>query len=156
MYQRHVWIGAGFIILGILLLLQSIGWGVDGLFFLLLALLFSFWYVRNRTTGMFIAASVFFALGLSQLLENTFHVPIDLFLFFLGVGFLLLYYIHIQQYLGQRSTTWPLFVGTILIVLDVLSWIDDWFKAEYGGSLVFAVLLIFIGIWFIVTSNRKK
>ncbi len=149
-WNARVWVGAGLVVLGLLMLLERFGLfrGVTNLFwgalFLAAAAVFLYRFANNMRDEWWAAIPGFALLGISATIVLSMVVPQWSGFFFLaalGVGFLCVY-------LSGRERWWALIPGGILITLGFVAILND----VFGVSDAAGVLFLGFGLTFILVA----
>ncbi len=149
-WNARIWIGAGLVLLGLLMLLERFGLfhGVTSLFFGLLFLaaagVFLYYFVNDTRTTWWAAIPGFALLGIAAtILFSTFLPEWSGFFFLaaLGIGFLCVY-------LSGRERWWALIPAGILITLGFVAILND----VFGVSDAAGVLFLGFGLTFILVA----
>ncbi len=149
-WNARVWIGAGLVLLGLLMLLERFGLfqGVTSLFFGLLFLaaagVFLYYFVNDTRNTWWAAIPGFALLGIAAtILFSTFLPEWSGFFFLaaLGIGFLCVY-------LSGRERWWALIPAGVLITLGFVAILND----VFGVSDAAGVLFLGFGLTFILVA----
>jgi hypothetical protein len=146
-WTARVWIGAGLVVLGLLMLVERFGFlrGVTSLFWGLIFLAggtyFLYRFVNNMRTEWWAAIPAFALLGiggeslLSNLLPNWGGF---FFLASLGLGFFAVYF-------SDRQRWWAIIPGGVLVTLGLSALLGDVFgMRETGGFFLLGLGLTFL------------
>ncbi len=149
-WNARIWIGAGLVVLGILMFLERFGLfrGVASLFwgaiFLAGAAFFLYRFYNNLRGEWWAAIPGFALLGIGATILLSIVLPQwsgFWFLAFLGLGFFAIY-------LAGRERWWAIIPGGILITLGFVAILGDVFGATESGGLLF----IGMGLTFILVA----
>jgi hypothetical protein len=149
-WNARIWIGAGLVVLGLLMLLERVGLfrGVAdlfwGLIFLAGAAFFFYRFLTNGRSEWWAAIPGFALLGIAGtiLLSNILPQWSGFwFLAALGMGF-------VTVYLFRREFWWAIIPGGVLITLAFVAVLGD----AFGGNTSPGVLFLGFGLTFILVA----
>src|SRR5512140_347014 len=149
-WNARIWIGAGLVVLGLLMLLERFGLfrGVAtlfwGLVFLAAAGFFLYRFVQNMQSEWWAAIPGFALLGIAATILLSPILPQwsgFFFLAMLGIGFLCVY-------LSGRERWWALIPAGVLVTLGFVAAIGD----AFGGNGSAGVLFLGFGLTFILVA----
>lgn len=153
--MRNKTLGILIILIGIFLLFLNFNLLTGNMFLLIISAIFLISYYRfNKNIGFLIPGCILLSISLFNIINNVYPISSTYSLVFIGIGFLLIFFIH---YSGRKDISsgekyWSLYPGVILIFLGILINIIQNFP-DFIRFLI-PILLIIIGALLLLRSLK--